>query len=239
MTVLETGRLLGIVLWYTCKCEFILNIVWRQAKLRRGNDSDGDEDGDEEDDDEDVYSDYMSDSDDSYNEKYWNGYGTNLSDPKNVRGYVADFSFLKNLGTSWEKVKIKYTPTYMERYYGDCDPVAANVLAVPVVEESLAGTAKELVGGAAWAVRDYLEDEDESAAVWVLDVERKKGEEKTGSLGHLGLHSYLAPCDKCNTREEKFRRQLEEHGNVRFIGDSCGAVVSRGLVRDRGDRRCC
>jgi hypothetical protein len=213
----------------------MVHIVGSEANVRSGEGSDGD--GEEGDKDED--SDYVSDSDDSYNESYWNRYGTNLSEPGQVSGYVADFSFLMNLGTTWEKVKIKYTPTYMERYWGDCDPVAANVLAVPIIEESLAETAKELVGGENWAVRDCLEDEDRLAAVWVLNVERKERAEKTGRLEQVGLHSYLAPCDACSTRQEKFRRQLEEHRKFRFIGEECGAVVSRWRFGDCGDRRCC
>ncbi|KAL5389288.1 hypothetical protein DPSP01_002601 [Paraphaeosphaeria sporulosa] len=173
----------------------------------------GDEDGDEDDD---------FASEDSYDEGYWNEYGTNLSHPEDVTGCVADFNFLKNLGTFWEKVKIKYTPTYMEGYWGDGDPVEADVLAVLIIEESLAETAKELVGGEGWAVRDSLEDESALAAVWVLDVERKTGAERTG---RLELHNYLAPCDKCRTRQEKFRREPGEHGMVRFVGEKCGAWV--------------
>ncbi|KAF2445510.1 hypothetical protein P171DRAFT_520288 [Karstenula rhodostoma CBS 690.94] len=187
-----------------------------------GGDSDGDSDEDEDDDDDE---DEEYDSDDTYTESYWNRYGTNLSKPSKVSGYIADFSFLKNLGTSWEKVWIQYTPTYMERYWGDEDPVAANVLAVPIIEESLAKTAKELVGGKGWALRDSLVDESLSATVWVLDVERKGKAEKTGKLEHVGLHSYLAPCDKCRQREEKFRREPAEDGMVRFVGEDCGAVV--------------
>jgi hypothetical protein len=201
-------------------------MLWSEAKVRSGEDSSGDDEDGDEDEDEGSY--YVSESEDSYNESYWNQYGTNLSDPEWESGYVADFSFLKNLGTSWEKVRIKYTPTYMERYWGDGDPVAANVLAVPVIEESLAETAKELVGGEGWSVRDFLEDEDGLAAVWVLDVERKDEAEKTGSLEHVGLHSYVAPCSECSTRQEKFRRQPQEHGNIRFVGEGCGAVVSHG-----------
>jgi hypothetical protein len=165
---------------------------------------------------------YGSDSEDSYNERYWNAYGTNLSEPSGVSGYIADYSFLKNLGTSWEKVRITYTPTYMERYWGDSDPVPANFLAVPIIEESLAKTAKELVGGEGWAVRDSLTDESWSATMWVLDVERKGHAEKTENLEHVGLHSYLAPCDECNMREEKFQRKPDEDGVVRFVGEVCG-----------------
>jgi hypothetical protein len=82
--------------------------------------------------------------------------------------YASDDSYNDNY-------EIKYTLTYMERYWGDADPVAANVLAAPVIEESLAETAKELVGGKGWAVRDCLEDEDGTLALtwgpfsWILD----------------------------------------------------------------------
>lgn len=151
-----------------------------------------------------------------------------------MNGYVADFSFLKNLGASWEKVTIKYTPTYMERYWGDSDPVAANVLAVPVIEESLAETAKELVGGEGWALRDSLPDENGFAAVWMLIVERRGKTERTGALEHVGLHGYLAPCEECSQREERFWREPGEEGMVRFVGKDCGAVVSDGLFRDGG-----
>ena len=201
-----------------------------KADTCSGGASGGDSEGEDGDGDEEYDSDLNSE--DSYDELYWNVYGTNLSDPSEVHGYIADFSFLKNLGTSWDKVRITYTPTYMERYWGDGDPVPANVLAVPIIEEGLAKIAKELVGGEGWAVGDSLTDEGQWGTRWVLNVERRSQAEKTGNLEHVGLHSYLAPCGECNTREEKFRRELDADGMVRFVGESCGAVVSDRTFRN-------
>ena len=116
----------------------------------------------------------------------------------------------------------------MERYWGDSDPVAANVLAVPAIEECLAETAKELVDGEGWVIADSLEKGSSRASVWVLDVQRKGKDERTESLEHIGLHDYLAPCDECNEREEKFHRERSDDGMVKFVGEDCGRVVSTG-----------
>lgn len=172
---------------------------------------------------------------DSYAEDYWDLYGTNLDNPEQLAGYIADFDFLKNLGNSWDTVRVKYTPTYMKRYWGDRDPVSANVLAVPIIEQDLARTAKELVGGEGWALEDRIEDQNETASGWVLNVERKGSEERVECLKHIGLHDYLAPCDGCNRRTERFHLEPAGDGVVKFVGEECGKVVSTSIFQEESD----
>lgn len=168
---------------------------------------------------------------DSYTEDYWDLDATNLSGPKEVAGYTADFDFLKNLGTSWDTVRIRYTPTYMNRYGRDRDPVSANIIAVPIIEQGLAKTAKELVGGEGWVLEDRIEAQSETASEWVLKAQRKRREERVERLKHTGLHDYLAPCNGCNRRTDRFYGEPAEDGMVKFVGQECGQVVPTPISR--------
>lgn len=188
-------------------------------------DRDIDEDSDvDSDDSDDSYR--TDDSNDSYNEGYWNKYGTNLSEPEEVGGYLADFAFLKNLGSRWTSVEIVYVPTYMLAYWGDADPIPANIIAVPIIQEALAEAAKHLVGNEGWIIRDEVEEFKSKADEWLLKAERRQREERVCEIEHLGLRSFLAECYQCRKREDKF--SLEEEGKdgiFRFVAD-CGKVVS-------------
>ncbi|KAF1955288.1 hypothetical protein CC80DRAFT_493209 [Byssothecium circinans] len=168
-----------------------------------------------------------TDSDDSYTENYWNGYGTNLTYPNDTDGYLVDYDFLKNLGTHWKQIQIEYIPTYMICYYGDADPIPANIIAVPDIQKGLAESAKELIGNEGWIIRDAVKEVENGADRWVLKAERTSGEEKVLDLKHMGFRSYLADCDGCGKREEKFTLQDDDTGDIiKFVG-GCGYVFEQ------------
>lgn len=123
----------------------------------------------------------------------------------------------------------------MSRYRGDRDPVSANVLAVPIIEQGLAVTAKQLVGGEGWDLEDRIEAQSETASEWVLNVQRKGREERVERLKHIGLHDYLAPCNRCNRRTERFHLELAEDGAVKFVGEECGKVVGTSIFHEESD----
>lgn len=114
----------------------------------------------------------------------------------------------------------------MLAYWGDNDPRAANIVAVPIIQQGLAEMAKTLVGGEAWVIRDSLEAVEESALRWVLDIERGLSGERVQELKYVGLQSYLAECEGCDSREETFTLQPDrEDGMIRFMS-KCGQLVS-------------
>jgi hypothetical protein len=115
----------------------------------------------------------------------------------------------------------------MLAYWGDEDPVAANIIAVPIIQEGLAEIAKVLVGGKGWVVRDSLQVVESSAARWMLDVDQRSDDERLQELNHIGLRSYLGECEGCGNREEIFNLQSDrEDETICFVGEECGQVVS-------------
>lgn len=115
----------------------------------------------------------------------------------------------------------------MLAYWGDEDPVEANIVAVPIIQQGLAEIAKELVGGQGWVIRDSLDAVERGAARWLLDAERKTRGESLQELNHLGLRSYLAECDTCGESEETYVLQPDKgDGIIRFKTKNCGGIVS-------------
>lgn len=112
--------------------------------------------------------DEYEDDSDVDEERYWNCYGTNLAYPSEVNGYIFDGNFLEVLGeyARLKTVKIQLSMTYMRQYFGDEDSVPANILAIPIVQQSLVDASKHLVldeqGG--YIVQDRLPEGEEDAS---------------------------------------------------------------------------
>jgi hypothetical protein len=67
-----------------------------------------------------------------------------------------NFEFLKNLGTQWKRIHIKYTLSFQPDR-DDKKSIAADILVLPIIQESLAEIAKVLVGGEGWVIWDSVE----------------------------------------------------------------------------------
>lgn len=114
----------------------------------------------------------------------------------------------------------------MLAYWGDGDPVAANIVAVPIIQQGLAEIAKVLIGGEGWTIQDSLEEVEHGAARWLLDANRAPDDERVLELKHTGLRSYVGDCEGCYDEEETFTLHDDRgDGIIRFMAGKCGHVV--------------
>lgn len=112
-----------------------------------------------------------------------------------ISGWHVDLSYLKNLGTNFDRIKFtlgiprgdrNHLPMYeKDRLY---------VEVFKMIQEQMEKVAKYLVGGesgGAWLLKDWVGDCRGGGREWHLEVTRARGGTSNGSVSYKGLGSFV------------------------------------------------